>query len=70
MVEHTCDPVGSDQRAQVGLLRDLGFLLVGLDEGLDVGEAAGLGEAADGEVLSIARGDGGGVVLGDGGVDL
>jgi len=43
---------------------------VRLDEGLDVGEAARLGEAADREVLSVAGGGGGGVVFGNRGVDF
>ena len=43
---------------------------MGLYEGLDVGEAVGLGEAAHGEVLSVAGGGGGGVVFGNGGVDF
>ena len=43
---------------------------MGIEEGFDVGEAAGLGEALDGEVEGVAGGERRGVVAGDGGVDL
>lgn len=43
---------------------------MGLDQGLDVRETVAFREAADGELLGVARGDGGGGVVGDVGVDL
>lgn len=70
MVEHPGAAVGQDEGRQVGLLLDLGVVFVGLDEGFDVVKAAGLGESPDGEFLGVAGDGGGGVVVGDGGVDL
>lgn len=40
-----------------------------LDEGLDVGEAAGLGEALGGEIEGVAGGGGRGEAAADGGED-
>jgi hypothetical protein len=70
VVEHAGYAVGSDQSGQEAFFFDFGVFFVGLDEGLDVGEAVGLGEAAHGEVLSVAGGRGGGVVFGNRGVDF
>lgn len=43
---------------------------MGFDQGLDIVEAASLGEASHSEVLGVARGERRGVLFGKGGVDL
>lgn len=70
MLEHAGYTIGSNQGGKVRFLGDFGIILVGLDQGLDIGEAARLGKAFNGEVLGVARGEWGGVVFGNGGVDF
>lgn len=43
---------------------------MGFNQVFDVGESTGFGEAPDGELLGIAGGKRGGIVRGDGGVDV
>lgn len=72
-MDESGDAVRFDERGDEGLLGDLGLGFVGFEEGLDVGEAAGLGEAADRQFLDVAGGGrrGGGVIGGgEGGVDF
>lgn len=70
MVEHAGTAVRSDEGAQERLLGDFRVIFVRFNEFFDVGEAMRLGEATNGEVLSIARGGRRRVVFGDRGVNL
>ena len=70
MLKHAGYTIGSNQGGKIGFLGDFGIILVGLDQGLDIVEAATLGEASDGEVLGVARGEWRGVIFGNGGVDF
>lgn len=57
VVEHGGASVGSDERGEESLCFDKWVSLARLDQGLDVGEAVGFGEAADGELHGVARGE-------------
>ena len=58
VVEHGGAAVGEDEGGEEGLLGDDGVVgFLGFDEGFDVGEAAGLEEAFDGEVEGVGEGD-------------
>lgn len=70
VIEHAGEAVRSDEGGDVGFLGDFGIIFVGFQEGFDIGKAARLSETLDGEVLGVARGDRGSVVVGDGGVDF
>lgn len=54
------------------LVGDTRIIFVRLDEGFYVGKAVRLSETADGDLLSVVGGSGGGcgVVVFDGGVDV
>lgn len=65
VVEHGGTAVGSDERGVERLLLYSRVVLVGLDQGFDVGETVAFREAADGELLGVAGGDRGGGVVGD-----
>lgn len=69
LVRHAGAAVGEDEGGKEGFLGDLRVGFLGFDEGGDVGEAAGFGKAANGEVEGVAGGDGGGEAGGEGGVD-
>ncbi|KAE8685385.1 hypothetical protein F3Y22_tig00111098pilonHSYRG00022 [Hibiscus syriacus] len=64
------DPIRPDESRVERLLGNLGVCFVRLEKGFDLGETAGLGEAADGEVLSVAGRRRGRVVFGNGSVDF
>lgn len=70
LVKHAGAAVGSDEGGQERLLGDFGVIFVGFNEGFDVSETVGLGEASDGEILGVARRRGRRVVFGDGGINL
>lgn len=64
-----CTAIGDDESGDEGLLGEIGIGFLGFDECFDVGEAAGFGEATDGEIEDVAGGDGVGEAVGDGGDD-
>lgn len=67
VVEHAGAAVGEDEGGEEGLVGDVGVVgFLGFDEGFDIGEAARVEEAFDGEVEGVAEGDWGGGGLGDG----
>lgn len=66
MIEHTGKAIGSDESGEKRLLGDFGIILMRLDERLDVCKSTRLGEAPDGELLGVARGERGRVVFGNG----
>lgn len=67
VVDHAGGAVGEDDGGEEGFVGRVQAGLAGLEEGLDIGEAAGPGKAADGQVDSEAGGDRGGGGVGDGG---
>lgn len=65
MIKHTSKTIGSNEGRKEWFLSDFGVIFVRFEEVFDVRESVGFGEAADGVLLGVARGERRGIVRGD-----